>query len=89
MRDCHDGLTDLSHHDPWLAWAAAVTALGDGGHRRIGDAYVPETTVFSLREAGWSAAQDEGQLDVHVHLPGLFRAVRYRASTPARVEGRH
>jgi hypothetical protein len=81
-RDCRVGLDDMASHDPRQAWAAAVTALATGDMAGLGTPHVPETAVFALREAGWSADQQDGQIDVHIHMPGLFRTIRTEPQDP-------
>jgi hypothetical protein len=75
-RDCPVGPDEVLSHDPRRAWSAAVTALATGDTAGLETPQVPETAVFALREAGWSADLQDGQVNVHIHMPGLFRAIR-------------
>jgi len=75
-RDCCFGPGGMASHDPRRAWASALTALATGKMTELDMPQVPEAAVFALREADWSADQQDGQIDVHIHMPGLFRAIR-------------
>ncbi|NUQ64543.1 MAG: hypothetical protein HUU20_18920, partial [Pirellulales bacterium] len=71
--------------DPWAvpdseqAWARGVTAFATGGlpvhEESLG---LDASVVPQLQRAGYSASLDDGELHVHLHLPGLFREIFVR-----------
>lgn len=81
-RQCQVGMDEMASHDPRQAWAATVTALASGDMAGLDTPHVPETAVSALRDAGWSADHQGGQIEVHIHMPGLFRAIRSEPQDP-------
>lgn len=57
---------------PLQAWAAAVTIAATGRRPNEQAMIADERLLELVTDAGWSASLDEGQLNVHVQLPGLY-----------------
>jgi hypothetical protein len=75
---------DLWSADPQQSWAAAMTAAASGDLRGAAPAPVlDEALLEQLRASGWSASLDNRRLQVHLHMPGLFCAVRVEPQEPA------
>jgi hypothetical protein len=67
----------LRAQDPRQAWSAAVTACVTGETAGLCEPPPVDTELVErLNDFGWPASNDDGQLQVHLHLPGLFRHVR-------------
>ncbi len=65
--------------DPVQAWARAVTAIVTGEHPAPGEPVrLDDSLVAQLGRDGYSASLDDGDLHVHVHMPGLFREISIR-----------
>jgi hypothetical protein len=66
----------LTSQDPRHAWASAVTAVATGEFRGLCESSPPDEAVADrLGQAGWTTSLDDGCLNVHLHMPGLYRQV--------------
>jgi hypothetical protein len=68
----------LQFEDAAARWAAAVTACATG--ERVAPRWnddVAGAAADELKQAGWSASLDEGQLYVHLQLPGIYRQLAF------------
>lgn len=69
-------LEDIGAGDARRCWAAAVTAAMTGDFVGLAAPPPPDKALVEhLNEAGWPASFDDDRLQVHLHLPGLFRSV--------------
>lgn len=79
--------------DPFRGWAGVVTACVTDPRnlRRFRGSFPPaadnESIAEEIRNCGWAATVDEGEIRIHMQLPGVFRQVRVEQieSTPVKV----
>jgi hypothetical protein len=75
---------DLSRQSPLQTWAEAVTAAVAASQADGPPVEPPDEKILKLvTDAGWSASLDDGQLHVHLHLPGLFQQVYFEPAGAA------
>jgi hypothetical protein len=71
---------------PRHAWAAAVTAVARGRWDEVeAKPRALDAMADELKQAGWAASVDDGQLRVHVHLLGAYCPLTLEVRGPADV----
>jgi hypothetical protein len=73
-------IDDPLQAEPLLAWAHVITACACGQELPAAAPLDPQAALEDLKRQGWSGSVDDGQLNLHLSVVGVFRKVRVEQS---------